>query len=150
MLKTLQIEVNKVANIQCHIVSAEKELFAGEVEFVVATAEKGDIGVTRNHAPLLTSLQPGPVKLTLVGGEEEHFYVNGGFLEIQPGKVTILADSAERADDVDEAAALEAHKAAQQAIANQSGEADYSRAAAQLAEAAAQLRTIQQLKKKFK
>ena len=139
-----------MANIQCHIVSAEAELFAGEVEFVVASAAQGDLGITRNHAPLLTSLQPGPIKLRLAGGEEEHFYVSGGFLEIQPGKVTILADSALRAGDVDEAAALEAQKTARQAITDQSGEADFSKAAAQLAEAAAQLRTLQQIRKKYK
>jgi F-type H+-transporting ATPase subunit epsilon len=139
-----------VSNIQCHIVSAEEELFVGEVKFIVASAAEGDVGISNNHAPLLTSLQPGPIKLTFENDEEEHFYVSGGFIEIQPGKVTILADSALRANDMDEAAALEAKKSALQDIENRHGDADYSVAAAKLAEAAAQLRTLQQIRKKYK
>ncbi len=78
-----------MSNIQCHIVSAEEELFVGEVKFVVASAAEGDVGISNNHAPLLTSLQPGPIKLTFENDNEEHFYVSGGFLEVQPGKVII-------------------------------------------------------------
>jgi F-type H+-transporting ATPase subunit epsilon len=95
----------------------------------------------------MTSLNPGPVRVIKQGGKEEVFYVSGGYLEVQPNLVTILSDSAQRADDIDEAAAAEAKKEAERSFANQSGEMDYSRAAAQLAEASARLRTIQQLKK---
>ena len=96
----------------------------------------------------MTKLNPGPVKIVKQGGEEEIFFVSGGYLEVQPNLVTILSDSALRADDVDEAAALEAKKEAERLIANQSGDFDYSKAAAQLAEASARLRVIQQLRNK--
>jgi len=135
--------------IHCDIVSAEQELFSGLVEMVVATGAVGDLGVSYGHAPLLTSLEPGPVRLKTSDGEETLFYVSGGYLEVQPGVVSILADTAIRAGDIDEAAALEAQKEAEHALANQSGDFDYSRAAAELAVAAAQLRTIRQLRKKL-
>lgn len=135
--------------IHCDIVSAEEEIFSGLVEVLIATGDLGDLGIYYGHAPLLTSLKPGPVRLKLDGEEEERiYYVSGGFLEVQPGIVSILADTATRADDVDEAAALEAQKEAERALANQSSELDYTKAAAQLAEAAARLRTLQQLRKK--
>lgn len=132
----------------CDIVSAEEELFSGVVRLLVATGTDGDLGVTYGHAPLLTALDPGPVRLVKDNGEEEIFYLSGGHLEVQPHVVTVLADTALRAGDMDEAAALEAKKAAEQALHNQSGEFDYSRAAAQLAEAAAQLRTLQAIRRK--
>ena len=135
--------------VHCDIVSAEEAIFSGLVEMIVAHGSLGDLGIAPGHAPLLTDLKPGPVRVTLQGGEEQVFYVSGGFLEVQPGTVTVLADTAVRAGDVDEAAALEAQKAAEAALANQAGEFDYGRAAAQLAEAAAQLRTIQALRKKM-
>lgn len=135
-------------SVHCDIVSAEEQIFSGLVELVVAAGTLGDLGIAPGHAPLMTSLNPGPVRVIKQGGEEEVFYVSGGYLEVQPNLVTILSDSALRADDVDEAAALEAKKEAERAIANQSGEFDYSKAASQLAEAAARLRTIQQLRKK--
>jgi F-type H+-transporting ATPase subunit epsilon len=136
--------------IHCDIVSAEEEIFSGLVELVVARGTVGDLGVSYGHAPLLTSLQPGPVRLKGAHGEEEQvFYVSGGYIEVQPGVVSILADTAIRAADLDEAAALEAQKEAEHALHNQSAELDYSRAAAQLAEAAAQLHIIQQIKKKL-
>lgn len=135
--------------IHCDIVSAEEEIFSGLVELVVATGALGELGVSYGHAPLLTSLIPGIVKITAQDGEEQIFYVSGGYLEVQPGVVSILADTAVRAGDIDEAAAEEARKQAEQDIANQSGDFDYSRAAIQLAEAAAQLRTIQQIRKKL-
>jgi F-type H+-transporting ATPase subunit epsilon len=131
----------------CDIVSAEKSIFSGLVEMVVAAGSLGDLGIAPGHAPLLTALNPGPVKLILAGGEEEIFYVSGGFLEVQRGVVTLLSDTAQRADDVDEAAALEAMEEAEKAIANQGAEFEYSAAAAQLAEAAAQLRALRQIKK---
>jgi len=135
--------------IHCDIVSAEEEIFSGVVEMVVATGTLGDLGISYGHAPLLTSLVPGPVRIKAKDGEEQIYYVSGGFLEVQPGVVSILADAALRADDMDEAAALEAQKEAEQELQNQSGDFDYSRAATQLAEAAAQLRTIQQIRRKM-
>ena len=124
--------------IHCDIVSAEAELFSGRAKLIVANGTQGDLGVTYGHAPLLTSLEPGPVRIVQDNGEEIIFYVSGGFLEVQPNVVSILADTAMRAGDLDEAAALEAQKHAQQAMLNQSADVDYSRAAAQLAAASAQ------------
>ena len=138
-----------VMTVHCDIVSAEKAIFSGLVEQVVANGSLGDLGVQFGHAPLLTALKPGPVRVRRQGGEEEIYYVFGGYLEVQPNIVTILADVAVRADDMDEAAAETARQQAAQVFTNNSGELDYSRAAAQLAEAAAQLRTIQQLRKKL-
>ena len=132
--------------IHCDIVSAEEEIFSGLVEMLVATGGEGELGVSYGHAPLLTNLTPGPVRILTQDGEEQVFYVSGGFLEVQPGVVSILADPAIRALDVDEAAAEEARKEAEHALANQSGEFDYGRASAQLAEAAAQLATLRKLK----
>ena len=136
--------------IHCDIVSAEQEIFSGLVEMLVATGSLGELGVSYGHAPLLTGLIPGPVRIIKQDGEEEIYYVSGGFLEVQPGVVSILADTAIRADDVDEAAAEEARIAAEHALANQSGEFDYGRASSQLAEAAAQLLTIQKIRRKAK
>ena len=136
-------------SVHCDIVSAEQAIFSGLVELLVAHGSLGDLGVGPGHAPLLTSLKPGPIRVKLQGGEEQIYYVSGGFLEVQSSTITVLADTAVRADDVDEAAALEAQKAAEAALTNQAGEFDYGRAASQLAEAAAQLRTIQALRKKM-
>jgi len=135
--------------VQCDIVSAEREIFSGLVELVVANGTLGDLGVAYGHAPLLTGLEPGPVRVKKQGGEEEVFYVSGGYLEVQPYHVTVLADTALRASDMDEAAALAAKEEAAKQLTNQSGEIDYSRAAIQLAEAAAQLRTLQAIRKKL-
>jgi F-type H+-transporting ATPase subunit epsilon len=132
----------------CNIVSAEAAIFSGEVEQLVASGIMGDLGILPGHAPLLTELQPGPIRVIHDGGQEENFYVSGGFLEVQPDVVTILADAASRAGDLDEAAAEEARQHALKAFSDKSAELDYSRAAAELAEAVAQLRTIQQLRKK--
>lgn len=133
--------------IHCDIVSAEQEIFSGLVEMLVASGSMGELGISYGHAPLLTEVIPGPVRIIKQGGEEEVYYMSGGFLEVQPGVVTVLADTAIRADDVDEAAAEEARKEAEAALANQSGEFDYGRASAQLAEAAAQLATIQKIRR---
>ncbi len=130
------------------IVSAEEEIFSGTVDMLVATGELGELGIAPGHAPLLTTLKPGPVKVTKHGGEEEFYYVSGGMLEVQPHVVTILADTAVRAHDVDEAAALEAQKAAENALKDQNAEIEYSKAAAELAEAVAQLRTLQAIRRK--
>jgi F-type H+-transporting ATPase subunit epsilon len=132
--------------IHCDIVSAEEEIFSGLVEMLVASGEIGELGVSYGHAPLLTSLVPGPVRIVTQGGAEEIFYVSGGFLEVQPGVVSILADTALRAADMDEAAAEEARKEAEQALANQSGEFDYGRASARLVEASAQLATLRKMR----
>jgi F-type H+-transporting ATPase subunit epsilon len=134
----------------CDIASAEDRIFSGEIESLVAAGSLGDLGIYPGHAPLLTALIPGPVRIILAGGEEEIYYVSGGFLEVQPGTVNILADTAIRADDVDEATAEKARQEAEAAIANQDAEFEYSKAASQLAEAAAQIRTIQQLRKKLR
>ena len=134
----------------CDIVSAERSIFSGLVEMVIAAGSLGDLGIAPGHAPLLTALIPGPVRLIMEGGEEEVFYVSGGFLEVQRGVVTLLTDTALRADDVDEAAAVKAMDDAERAMADQSAELDYGAAAAQLAEAAAQLRALRQLKNRAK
>lgn len=134
--------------VHCDIVSAEEEIFSGLVEMVIAAGTEGDVGITYGHAPLLTALQPGPVRVIKQDGTEEVFYVSGGYLEVQPYVVSILADTALRADDMDESSALEAKREAEQALANQNSDFDYTRAATQLAEAAARLRTIQAMRKK--
>ena len=135
-------------SVHCDIVSAEKQIYSGLVELVVAVGELGDLGIAPGHAALITSLKPGPVRIVKQGGEEEVFYVSGGYLEVQPNVITILSDSAQRADDMDEAAALEAKAEAEREFSNQGSEVDYTRAAAQLAEASARLRAIQQLRKR--
>lgn len=132
----------------CDIVSAEKQIFSGIVELLVAHAIEGDIGIAPGHAPLLTQLNPGPVRCVMRDGKEEVFYVSGGYLEVSNSNVvTILADTALRAGDVDEAAAEQAIEDARKAIANKDAELEYSRAAAQLAEAVAQLRALRQLRR---
>lgn len=136
-------------SVHCDIVSAEKAIFSGLVELVVAHGKLGDLGIAPGHAPLLTQLNPGPVRVIKQGGEEEVFYVSGGMLEVQPNVVTVLADTALRADDMDEAAAQQAAEEARRHLSNQSSEINYSAAAVQLAEAMAQLRTIQALRKKM-
>jgi F-type H+-transporting ATPase subunit epsilon len=116
---------------------------------LVATGSLGALGVTAGHAPLLTNLKPGSVRLIKQGGDEELYYLSGGYLEVQPNAISILADTALRADDINEAAAAEAMKAAENALSNQSGEIEYSKAAAMLAEATAQLNTVRNLRKKL-
>ena len=135
--------------VHCDIVSAEEELFSGLVEMVVAHGNLGDIGILPGHAPLLSDLKPGPVRVIKQGGDEEIFYISGGFIEVQPNMVKVLADTATRAKDIDEAAAQAAVKAAEKALNEKGADFDYGSAAARLAEAAAQLRTIEQLRKKY-
>ena len=136
-------------SVHCDIVSADESLFSGSVGMVVATGSLGEMGITPGHAALLSDLNPGPVRLIRDSGEEEIYYLSGGYIEVQPNSISILADSAVRAADIDEAAAAEAVKSAEQAIVNLSGEIDYSKAATMLAEASAQLRTVQTLRKKL-
>lgn len=134
--------------LQCDIVSAEREIFSGLVEMVVINGTLGDMGIAYGHAQLLTGINPGPVRVIKQGGSEEIYYVSGGYLEVQPYHITVLADTALRADDMDEAAAVESQQRALHQLQDQSTEIDFQRAAAQLAEAAAQLRTLQAIKRK--
>lgn len=134
--------------IHVDIVSAEGHLYSGQGEMVYAPAAMGEIGIAPRHAPLVTRLKPGEVRVDVGGGKpQEHFYVSGGLIEVQPFKVTVLADTGLRAADLDEAAALEAKRRAEDALANQSADMDLARAQAELAEAAAQLRAIERLRK---
>ena len=132
------------------IVSAEQEIFSGIVEMVVATGELGEIGVVPGHAPLLTILKPGEIRVTLPGGLQEVYYVSGGMLEVQPFYVTVLADAVERAADLDESAALAAKARAEEAISNKGADMDYSKAASELARAVAQIRAIEKLRKQLR
>ncbi len=132
----------------CDIVSAEQEIFSGRITMVSATGTIGELGIMPGHAPLLTGIRAGPVRLKFDNGEEEIFFASGGFLEVQPGVVTILADTALRAEDIDEAAALDAQAAAQRALEDRTADMEFSVAAAQLAEAMAQQRTLAELKKR--
>jgi F-type H+-transporting ATPase subunit epsilon len=131
------------------IVSAEKEIFSGTVEVLVATGDLGELGITPGHAPLLTVLKPGEIRLKLPEGGEEIYYVSGGMLEVQPYCTTVLADVVERAEDLDEAAALAAKARAEEAISQKGTEIDYAMATTELARAAAQIRAIKKIRKKL-
>ena len=137
-----------MATMQCEIVSAETELFSGTITMLSARGTIGELGIMPGHAPLLTGIQPGTVVLRMESGEEEIFYASGGFIEVQPGFVTILADTAARAADIDEAQAEEARQAAERAQSDAAAEIDLAVAAAQLAEAMAQQRTLEELRKR--
>ena len=132
--------------IHVDIVSAEQAIFSGEVEAVFASAKMGEVGIYPRHTPLLTTLKPGEVRV-LKDGKEEHFYVSGGMLEVQPHVVTVLADTAARASNLDEAAAVAAKEAAEKAMKDKSSKIDYAEASAQLAEAMAQIRSIERMRK---
>jgi F-type H+-transporting ATPase subunit epsilon len=134
--------------IHVDIVSPEGQLYAGEANMVFAPATEGEIGIAPRHAPLLTTLSPGTVRVQLQGEEEHTFWIGGGALEIQPHTVSILADTAARAHDLDEARAEEAKHAAEAALRESKDKVDIARAQAELAQAIAQLRTIAQLRKK--
>ena len=136
--------------VHCDIVSAEQEIFSGLVELVVVAGHEGDLGVGYGHAPLLTSLKPGPIRVIKQNGEEDVYYISGGYLEVQPKMVTVLADTALREADIDEEAAKDAVKRAEEELQGQVEGLDYSKAAAQLAEAAAQLRTLQAIRIKIR
>lgn len=133
---------------RCDIVSAEEKIFSGQVTMVVAVGSLGQLGIMPGHAPLLTGLKPGPVTLRLEDDSEEVYFASGGFIEVQPGHVTILADTAMRADDIDEAAAAEAEAEAKRAMEEQAGDLDYSMATAMLADATARQRTLDELRKR--
>ena len=129
------------------IVSAESSIFNGQAEMVFAPGEMGELGIMPRHTPLLTALKPGEVRVK-TGETEETFYVSGGILEIQPHVVTVLSDTALRAKDIDEAAALEAKQRAEDALKDKASEFEYAQAERELAEAVAQLQTLQKLRKK--
>ncbi len=134
--------------IHLDIVSAEGQIFSGEANMVFVPASEGEIGIAPRHAPLLTTLKAGEVRVQIDNQEEQSFYVGGGALEIQPHLVTVLADTAARAHDLDEAAALAAKQRAQEAMADRGGKIDLAEAQAELARAIAQLRAIERLRKK--
>lgn len=132
------------------IVSAEAEIFSGTATMVFAPAEMGEVGISPRHTPLLTRLKPGEVRVQTNEGEEKSFYVSGGMLEVQPHIVTVLADTAIRADSLDEAQALEAKERAERLLIDKSADVDYAKAQAELAESMAQLATIRKLREKSK
>jgi F-type H+-transporting ATPase subunit epsilon len=130
------------------IVSAEAEIFSGTVTMVFAPAEMGEVGIAPRHAPLLTRLKPGEIRIQQADGSEQSFFVSGGMLEVQPHVVTVLADTAIRAHDLDEAAAVEAKERAERLLADKHADIDYAKAQAELAQSIAQLRAIQKLRHK--
>ncbi|MDX1669493.1 MAG: F0F1 ATP synthase subunit epsilon [Limnobacter sp.] len=138
-----------MSTIQVDVVSAEESIFEGEAEFVSLPGEQGELGIYPRHTPLITRIKPGTVRMKLTGqSEDEIVFVNGGILEVQPNKVTVLADTAIRATDLDEAKAAEAKRQAEEAMANQASDVDYAAAQAELASAIAQLAAIKRLRKR--
>ena len=136
--------------IRCDIVSAEEEIFHGEVQMVVATGEMGELGIAPRHAPLITRLKPGQIRVTLANGEEQLFYVSGGILEVQPQVVTVLADTAIRGGDLDEAKAQAAKSEAERILAGRGEAMDLAEAQMKLVEAMAQLQALERLRKNLK
>ena len=138
-----------VDTVQIDIVSAEESIFSGNAEFIVAPAKMGEVGIYPHHAPMITRLKSGSVRIKLAEkNEEQLIYVSGGILEVQPGHVTVLSDTAIRGSDLDEAKAQAAKKAAEEAMKNKGAEIDFAKAQAELAEAMAQLQAIEKLRKK--
>jgi len=135
-----------MATLQCNVVSVNESIFSGTVKMLIAKGVGGELGILPGHTPLITLLQPGPVRVQREDGSEEIIYVSGGVLEVQPHVITLLADSAIRADDLNEAQILEARKHAETLLANQSSELNTGAALASLAETAAQLQTLQKLR----
>ena len=130
------------------VVSAEESIFSGEAEFVVAPAGAGEVGIYPNHAPMITTIKPGALRIKQSDSQEETLiFISGGMLEVQPGVITVLADTAIRGQDLDEAKAIAAKEAAEEALKNRSSEIDYAAAQAELAEAVAQIQAIQKLRK---
>ena len=137
-----------MATIHIDIVSAEKEIFSGEAEMVFAPAILGEVGIAPGHTPLVTRLAPGEVRIKQDNGEEEGFYVSGGMLEVQPDVVTILSDTAMRAEDLDEAAVLKAREEAERQLHDRDANIEYAEALAKNAEAVAQLQAIRRMRKR--
>jgi F-type H+-transporting ATPase subunit epsilon len=138
MAKTLQVD----------IVSSEQEIYSGPADMVIAPGEGGELGILPEHVPLLTRVKPGTVRIKKAGAEEEVIYVSGGMLEVQPDRVTILADNSVRAHDLDEAKAMEAERLAKEAVAHSTGAMEIAKAQAELAEAVAQIHAIRTLRKR--
>ncbi len=138
------------STIRCDIVSAEEEIFHGNVKLVVATGEMGELGIAPRHAPLITRLKPGQVRVILENGDEQFFYVSGGILEVQPQVVTVLTDTAIRAKDLDEVAAKQAKEEAEKLLLNRTDAIEVAEAQAQLAQALAQLQALERLRKNLK
>lgn len=138
------------STMRCEIVSAENEIFSGDITMLIATGSLGELGIMPGHTPLLTGLKPGPVTMRFEDGREEVFFASGGFLEVQPNIVTILADTAEHADNIDDAAAAAAVEAARRAMAEAAADMDYSAATAMLADATARQRTVEELRKRYR
>ena len=136
-----------MATIHVDIVSAEGQIFSGEAAMVFAPASMGELGIAPRHAPLLTTLKPGEVRVQLPGGEEQLFFVGGGAIEIQPHLVTVLADTALRAKDIDEAAALQAKQRAEEALRDRGSQIELAEAQAELARAVAQIKALEKLRK---
>ena len=139
-----------MTTIRVDIVSAEAEIFSGEATMVVATGDQGELGITPRHAPLITRLKPGHVDVLLEGGERQQFYVSGGILEVQPQVVTVLADTAARAADLDEVSAQQAMKEARDALANRTDAIELAKAQTRLTQAMAQLQALERLRKNLK
>lgn len=136
-----------MSQINVDIVSAEGEIFSGSASMVFAPAVEGDVGIAPRHAPLLTKLRAGEVRVRDEQGQDAHYFVSGGILEVQPFKVTVLADAALRAKDLDEAAALEAKRRAEDTLSQRRTDIDYAHAQAELAEAMAKLQMLERLRK---
>ncbi|MFT6927336.1 MAG: F-type H+-transporting ATPase subunit epsilon [Psychromonas sp.] len=139
--------MTKAMTTHLDVVSAEESLFSGRVSHLQVSGQEGDLGVMPGHTPLLTPIKPGMVKMVKQHGVEEVFYISGGFLEVQPGGVTVLADTAIRGQDLDKAKAEEAKRSAQEQMSNPSKDIDYALVTAQLAQAIAKLRVIKMLRK---
>ena len=137
-----------MAEIRVEIVSAEEAIWTGSGTMVFAPAEMGEVGIAPQHAPMITRLKPGEVRVQLENGEEQFFFVSGGLLEVQPHLVTVLSDTAVRAADLDEAQALEAQRQAERDLQNKTSEMDLAKAKAELIQATAQLRAVQKLRQK--
>lgn len=136
------------STVHVDVVSAEISIFSGESEFVVAPASAGEVGIFPNHAPMITTVKPGALRIKLPGeAEEQLIFISGGILEVQPGVITVLADTAIRGHDLDEAKAIAAKEAAEEALKNRTSEIDYAKAQAELAEAVAQIQAIEKLRK---
>jgi len=134
--------------VRIEVVSAEAEIFSGSAEFVVAPAKAGEVGIYPNHAPMITTIKPGALRIKQSGqAEETLIFISGGMLEVQPGLITVLADTAIRGGDLDEAKAIAAKAAAEEAMKNRTSDMDYAKAQAELAEAVAQIQAIQKLRK---
>jgi F-type H+-transporting ATPase subunit epsilon len=137
-------------SIRCDIVSAHEEIFSGEVAMVFATGIAGELGISPRHAPLITQLKPGPVRVQDSAGEEEFYFVTGGIIEVQPHVVTVMADTAMRGEDLDQAAAEAAKAETERELADRSGDMEIAEAQAKLAEAVAQLQAMERLRKQMK